>query len=40
MRPEFLDQLMQENKTPSVNLQQFEEITQHFKAIDSGIAQC
>ncbi|MHA3224700.1 hypothetical protein ACV7JQ_01670 [Globicatella sulfidifaciens] len=29
---------MQENKAPSVILQQFKEITQHFKAIDSGIA--
>ncbi|WPC07757.1 hypothetical protein [Globicatella sp. PHS-GS-PNBC-21-1553] len=38
MRPESFEQLMQENKAPSVILQQFKEITQHFKAIDSGIA--
>lgn len=38
MRPESFEQLMPENKAPSVKLQQFEEITQHFKAIYSGIA--
>ena len=35
---ESFEQLMPENKAPSVKLQQFEEITQHFKAIYSGIA--
>lgn len=37
MRPESFEQLIPKNKAPSVNLQQFEEITQHFKAIYSGI---
>lgn len=38
MGPEYFEQLIQENEAPSVDLQQFEEVTQPFKAIYSGIA--
>lgn len=38
MGPEYFEQLLQENEAPSVDLQQFEEVTQPFKAIYSGIA--